>query len=236
MLPLDAQQPVSLAMRIWHVQLTTTHRHCRALIVGGLEARRLGLALLVHFTPQLLLPLPGQAPLLGMPEEWLVEEGPQAQEQPLWWLLRDCLVTMGRVAGPSTIADGLHLDATWQQRLCSVRVAPLSLTPTNTHPFSPARLHLACSWTARHSTASAQHTCSRRRCAAAACRAAGSWRSRGPPISGCSTTWKTSLFTCCRCVDPPCPPQAPRLLPRSRARPAANGKQGTEKGPALPPS
>lgn len=49
---------------------------------------------------------------------------------------------MGRVAGPSTIADGLHLDATWQQRLCSVRMAPLfphphKHTPLLTSPPAP---------------------------------------------------------------------------------------------------
>ncbi len=37
----------------------------RALVSGGGSGRRVGLALLVQFTPQLMLPQPGQAPPLG---------------------------------------------------------------------------------------------------------------------------------------------------------------------------
>ena len=60
---------------------------------GGAAERRLGLALLVQFAPQLALRLPGQAPLLGEPaRHWLGEEPEEARPLPAWQLLRDCLV------------------------------------------------------------------------------------------------------------------------------------------------
>lgn len=67
---------------------------CRELILDAGEPRRAGLAMLVQFMPQLLLPLPGQAPLLGDPADWLADgAGEAAHPMPMWQLLRECLVS-----------------------------------------------------------------------------------------------------------------------------------------------
>ncbi len=75
----------------------------------------MGLALLVQFTPQLLLPLPGQAPLLAGPQQWLEEDLDAGQREPPWQLLRECLVrllvVLGQAVWGSSMAKllmGLH--------------------------------------------------------------------------------------------------------------------------------
>jgi hypothetical protein len=91
--------------------------HLRALVSEGESGRQVGLALLVQFTPQLTLSLPGQAQPLGVPQQWLAEGGVEVGErEPLWVLLRDCLVRL-LLAMPV----GAPADAAAGSLLCAMR-------------------------------------------------------------------------------------------------------------------
>ena len=81
-------------------------------MLGGEQGRRVGLALLVQFAPQLLLPLPGQAPLLGEQDQWLSEGTKEGESHAVWQLLRDCLVSCAHVPAAEGVQPYADCSAT----------------------------------------------------------------------------------------------------------------------------